>query len=58
LATEAHLIEVVCTAAIARLRPGMTAIVDRNEPAVRRLIRGGYLVPTGVEMPANGEDQE
>lgn len=53
MATDAQLIEVVCTAAIARLRPGMTAIVDRGDAHVRKLIRGGYLVPTGVEYAAD-----
>jgi hypothetical protein len=53
LATDAQLIEVVCRAAIARLRPGMWAIGDRNDAHVRRLIRGGYLVPTGVELSAD-----
>ena len=48
-------IEVVCRASLAGLRFGQLAIVDRADPATRRLIRGGYLVPTGVELAERRE---
>lgn len=42
--SEHDWVEVQCRASIARLRHGMTAIVDLKDAQTLGLVRGGYLV--------------
>lgn len=42
---EPDMVEATAAVALPRFPRGSSALVDRNDPRIRRLIRGGYLVP-------------
>jgi hypothetical protein len=49
-----------CTAAVnlPRLPRGYTALVDEDDPRVKRLIRGGYLIPLDHASPDPEPEEE
>lgn len=52
------MIEVEAAVNLPRLPRGSTAVVDETDPRVKRLIRGGYLIPLDDASPKQEEPDE
>jgi hypothetical protein len=50
------MIEVTAAVNLPRLPRGSSAVVDETDPRVKRLIRGGYLIPH--DHAATGPEEE